>query len=432
MTTTVQDIPFTELAERFGTPLFVYDARVLAAQYERLRAGLDPAVELFYSLKANPNAAVCAYLHGLGAGAEVSSLAELLTAQRAGVPADDIVFPGPGKQPGELTACLDTGVHAVVCESIGELAALDELARIRAVRAPVAIRVNPSFSVRASTLAMGGKPRQFGIDEDQLSRDLLARFPNVDVLGIHVYLGTRLLDASVVVENTVRILDLAGSLADRLGLDLRLVDVGGGLGVPYFDGEQDLDLGALVPGLNGAFAAFRATRPGVRLIMELGRYLTAPAGTYLMRVRYTKTSQGRRFAITDGGTHHHMAAVGIGSFVKRDFPMFLASRTASRTASRAGTATDPWTIAGPLCTPNDTLGRNVALPALRPGDLIGVRQSGAYGPTASPGLFLSHGYPAEVLVHEGRAYLVRDRDEPADLLAKQHLPELPALVLEGT
>jgi diaminopimelate decarboxylase len=416
MTTTVQGIPFTELAQRFGTPLFVYDTEVLAGQYERLRAGLDPAVELFYSLKANPNAAVCAYLHGLGAGAEVSSLAELLTAQRAGVPADDIVFPGPGKQPGELSACLDTRVHAVVCESIGELAALDELARIRAVRAPVAIRVNPSFSVRASTLAMGGKPRQFGIDEDQLSRALLARFPNLDVLGIHVYLGTRLLDAGVVLENTVRILELAGSLADRLGLDLRLVDVGGGLGVPYFDGEEDLDLGTLVPGLNRAFAAFRATRPGVRLVMELGRYLTAPAGTYLMRVRYTKTSQGQRFAITDGGTHHHMAAVGIGSFVKRDFPMFLANRI--------GAATDRWTVAGPLCTPNDTLGRNIALPALRPGDLIGVRQSGAYGPTASPGLFLSHGYPAEVLVHEGRAYLIRDRDEPADLLAKQHLPEL--------
>jgi diaminopimelate decarboxylase len=428
MTTTVQGIPFTELAQRFGTPLFVYDTAVLAAQYEGLRAGLDPAVELFYSLKANPNAAVCAYLHGLGAGAEVSSLAELLTAQRAGVPAADTVFPGPGKPARELAACLDLGVHAVVCESVGELAALDELARIRAVRAPVAIRVNPSFTVRASTLAMGGKPRQFGIDEDQLSRDLLARFANLDVLGIHVYMGTRLLDAGVVVENTARILELAGSLADRLGLDLRLVDVGGGLGVPYFDGEADLDLGALVPGLNRAFAAFRATRPGVRLVMELGRYLTAPAGTYLMRVRYTKTSQGRRFAITDGGTHHHMAAVGIGSFVKRDFPMFLASRA----ASLPDPADDGWTVAGPLCTPNDTLGKNVALPALRPGDLIGVRQSGAYGPTASPGLFLSHGYPAEVLVHDGRAYLVRDRDEPADLLAKQHLPKLPALVLEGT
>ncbi len=194
--------------------------------------------------------------------------------------------------------------------------------------------------------------------------------------------------------------------------------------MPYFDGEADLDLDTLVPGLNRAFATFRAPHPGTRLVMELGRYLTAPAGTYLMRVRYTKTSQGQRFAITDGGTHHHMAAVGIGSFVKRDFPIFLASRG-------AGGERREWTIAGPLCTPNDTLGRHVALPELRPGDLIGVGQSGAYGPTASPGLFLSHGYPAEVLVHDGRAYLVRDRDEPTDLLAKQHVPPFLELALEA-
>jgi diaminopimelate decarboxylase len=423
---TVQGIAFTELAERFGTPLFVYDADVLAEQYGRLRAGLDPAVDLCYSLKANPNVAVCAVLRGLGAGAEVSSLAELHTALRAGVPASDVVFPGPGKSAAELAACLDTGVFAIVCESFGELALVDELASARGLRAPVAVRVNPEFSVRASTLAMGGKPRQFGIDEAQLwaeGHDLAHRFPNLDVMGLHVYMGTRLLEASVVIENTARILDLARDLIDTLGLPLRLVDVGGGLGVPYFAGEDELDLGTLVSGLNAAFGGFRHAHPDVRLIMELGRYLTAPAGTYLMSVRYLKTSMGERFAITDGGTHHHMAAVGIGSFVKRDFPMFLASR--------AGEGHDNWTVAGPLCTPNDTLGRHVVLPDLEPGDLIGVRQSGAYGPTASPGLFLSHGYPAEVLVHDGRAHLVRDRDDPADLLIKQHLPDLTALELEA-
>jgi diaminopimelate decarboxylase len=218
------------------------------------------------------------------------------------------------------------------------------------------------------------------------------------------------------VENTARILNLAGELAEVLDFPLRLVDVGGGLGVPYFDGEAELDTDVMISGLNNAFAGFVTRHAGTRVVMELGRYLTAPAGTYLVRVRYTKLSQDQRFAITDGGTHHHMAAVGIGSFVKRDFPMFLANRPATGD-------TYPWTVAGPLCTPNDTLGRHIELPELRPGDLIGVRQSGAYGPTASPGLFLSHGYPAEVLVHDGVAHLVRDRDRPVDLLARQHLPE---------
>lgn len=414
----VQGIPFTRLAEEFDTPLFVYDGEWLTDQYLGLRRRLDRSVDLFYSLKANPNVAICAHLHALGAGAEVSSLVELRTARRAGVPPQDIIFPGPGKSRAELTACLDEGIHAIVGESLGELALIDELARQRGTVARVAPRVNPNFSLKSATLAMGGKPRQFGIDEAHLREDpgRLRGYPGVDVIGVHVYMGTRILDAAVVVENTARILALAEELSTVQGFPLELVDIGGGLGVPYFDGEPELDLDALTGPLNEVIANFRDRHPATRLIMELGRYLVAPAGTYLMRVRYTKTSQGEDFAITDGGTHHHMAAVGIGSFVKRNFPMYLASRS----------STDPpteWTVTGPLCTPNDTVGRKVALPAVAVGDLVGVRASGAYGPTASPGLFLGHGYPAEVLVRDGVPYLVRDRDEPADLMDKQHLPE---------
>jgi diaminopimelate decarboxylase len=424
----VQGVAFSELARRYGTPLFVYDGAMLVERYRTLRERLDPAVDLCYSLKANPNVAVCALLHSLGAGAEVSSLSELHTALRAGVPSADIVFPGPGKSPDELVACLDAGVYAIVCESIGELDLVERLARERGTRARVAIRVNPEFSVRSTTLAMGGKPRQFGIDEAQLRHaggDFLRRYPHVDVIGVHIYMGTRLLDAGVVVENTTRILEVARDLANLLGFPLEFVDVGGGLGVPYFEGEADLDLDVLVSGLNRVFDGYRTGSPGTRLVMELGRYLVAPAGTYLVGVRYTKTSQGQRFAVTDGGTHHHLPAVGIGSFVKRDFPIFLANRDGR------GDEVAQWTVAGPLCTPNDTLGRSVELPELRTGDLIGVRYSGAYGPTASPVLFLGHGYPAEVLVHDGTAYLVHERDEPTDLLARQRLPDVLAPVPAG-
>jgi diaminopimelate decarboxylase len=415
----VQGIPVTDLAREYGTPLYIYDADRLVAQFTRLRARLDPALDIFYSLKANPSLAVCAMLGSLGAGAEVSSLAELVTAQRAGVDPTDIVVPGPGKSSVELAACLEAGVHAIICESFGELALLDALAGERGTLARVALRVNPGFAVKTSTLTMGGKPRQFGIDEDQLLRHgpLRVAYPHIRVVGVHVYMGTRILDPAVVVENTTRILALAEELADRLDFPLEVVDVGGGLGVPYFDGEPELDRDLLSAGVNPVVAAFRARHPRTRLIMELGRYLVADAGTYVVGVRYVKTSMGENFAVTDGGTHHHMAAVGIGSFVKRNFPIALLSRPADA-------APQPWTIAGPLCTPNDTLARNVELPPLRPGDLLGVRASGAYGPTASPGLFLSHGFPAEVLVHGGVAHLVRERDECADLLRKQRLPVL--------
>jgi diaminopimelate decarboxylase len=346
----------------------------------------------------------------------VSSLAELVTAGMAGVPAARTIFLGPGKSAEELAACLDRGVAVVVCESFSELDLLDAMARERGTRQKVLLRVNPAFSVKGSRLTMGGKPRQFGIDEDQLLADagLLSRWPSLTVTGVHAYLGTRILDEAVVAVNTERILDLAERVSTRLGLGLETVDIGGGLGIAYFDGERDIAVETLTTQLNPVFGAFRRRHPQTRILMELGRYLTALAGTYVVRVRYVKTSMGENFAIADGGTNHHMAAVGIGSFVKRNFPVSVLNRTDEPAA-------EDWNVTGPLCTPSDTLVKGARLPALHPGDLLGVARSGAYGPSASPVLFLSHGHPAEVLVSEGQAYLVRDRDTVADLLGKQHL-----------
>jgi diaminopimelate decarboxylase len=410
----VQGIGITELAEQFGTPLFVYDGEQLQGQYRGLRAVLHPAVDMFFSLKANPNLSVCAVLRAEGACAEVSSMTELLTALRAGVPPVDIIFLGPGKSRAELTACVREGIFAIVCESLGELALIDEIARAHGSVAPVALRVNPGFAVKGGGLTMGGRPRQFGIDEQQLldRPDLGRRHPNVRLMGVHAYLGTRILSEQVLAENTARILELAGRLAGALSFPLEMVDFGGGLGVAYFEGERDLDPALLAGLLNPEVAAFRDTHPETRLLMELGRYLTGPAGVYVVRVGYVKESMGESFAVADGGTNHHMAAIGIGSFVKRNFPMAVLNRLDEPAAG-------PWQVTGPLCTPNDTIGKNVQLPAVEPGDLIGVLRSGAYGPTASPGHFLSHGYPAEVLVHDGRPYLVRRRDEVEDLLATQ-------------
>lgn len=412
----VQGITVSELAREYGTPLYVYDGDALRDQFLGLRTRLHPKMEMFFSLKSNPNVSICALLHSLGARVEVSSLVELTTALRAGVKGEDIIFLGPGKSEEELRACLDEGVYAIVCESFGELELIDEAARARGMRANVALRVNPSFSIKGSGLTMGGKPRQFGIDEEQILADpgLATRFPGVRLMGVHAYMGTRILSEEVVLENTVRILELAERIATKLDFPLEVVDVGGGLGVAYFEGERDLDPDLLAGRLNPVVEEFARRYPDTRMIMELGRYLTAPSGTYVVRVRYVKTSMGERFAVADGGTNHHMAAVGIGSFVKRNFPMRLLNRIGEE-------PTEPWYVTGPLCTPNDTIGKGVPLPPVRTGDLLGVLRSGAYGPTASPVLFLSHGSPAEVLVKDGRHHLVRERDRVGDLLGRQHL-----------
>jgi diaminopimelate decarboxylase len=416
----VQGITVLELAERFGTPLYIYDGEIIARQYQGLRQRLHPSAEIFYSLKANPNISVCALLHSMGARAEVSSLTELITAQRAGVSAGDILFLGPGKSRTEITACVKEDV-TLICESLGELALIDQVAEELGSNARVLLRVNPSFSVKGGGLTMGGKPRQFGMDEAALlaAPDLARRHRSVRLRGFQAYLGTRFLSEDVVVQNTERILDLAEQLAQRLDIPLDMVDVGGGLGVAYFAGEHDLDPAVLTERINPVLARFHERHPDARLVMELGRYLVGPGGTYAVQIRYVKESMGERFAVADGGTNHHMAAVGIGSFVKRNFPM--------RLLNRSGTGSATWNVTGPLCTPNDTIGKAVELPDdLSPGDIVGVERSGAYGLTASPVQFLSHGSPAEVLVHEGRALLIRARDDADSLLAAQILHDFRA------
>jgi diaminopimelate decarboxylase len=275
---------------------------------------------------------------------------------------------------------------------------------------------------------MGGKPRQFGIDEAQVLSvgNLAKKYSHADVAGVQVYLGTRILDAEVVGKNTRYILDLADRVADSTGIRLDTVDIGGGLGVAYFDGEEDIDPADIAAQINPQLEAFAGSHPDTRLIMESGRYLAGKSGTYMIGVRYVKESMGERFAVADGGTHHHMAAVGIGSFVKRNFPAVLLSR-------RADQAGEPesWNVTGPLCTPNDSILKHAQLPPLEPGDLLGILCSGAYGPSASPGLFLSHGFPAEVLIVDGTAHLVRRRDEPEDLMKPQYLYR-SALPAEGS
>ncbi|MFW5418668.1 type III PLP-dependent enzyme [Nocardiopsis sp. CNT-189] len=418
----VQGVPASELARAFGTPLFVYDADVLEAAYTGLRDRLDPAIDILYSLKANPNVSVCSYLASLGAGAEVSSAAELRTALWAGVPPERILYLGPGKTRRELEECARAGLGAVVCESLEELRELDGIAAGLGDReVPVLLRVNPEFHTKGSGLAMGGKPRQFGIDAEALraAGGLIAGLRRARVQGFHVYMGTRFLNAGDIVHNTGRILGTVAELAEALGIGLRTVDFGGGFGVAYFDNETDPDLDALTSGINRAARDFLRDHPGCRLINELGRYLTATCGTYMVRALYVKESMGERFVVADGGTNHHMAAVGVGSFVKRNFPMRVLS-------PRRPGETGAYTVTGPLCTPNDVLGKRVVLPPVAPGDLLGVERSGAYGPSASPGLFLSHGFPGEVLVHDGTPHLVRVPDGEGDLLARQRLVDFAA------
>ena len=419
-----------QVASRFGTPAFVYDVDYMRRNFHVLRTKFTDAVDLLYSLKANPNAAIVDCLKGYGAGAEVSSHAELHTAIRVGVDPQSIIFVGPAKAGHEIADCIRFGIFAIVAESKDELHIIDSLAADLGEKQPVNVmlRVNPDFNSGGSGLTMSGKPRQFGIDVEQIPalRPTLARLALVKVIGFHMYMGTRYLEAAPIVENAENILALSIELACELGIMLKAVDVGGGFGVPYFSNESPLDTDAVAEGVNAAVSRFRHTHPQSRVIIELGRYLTAGCGAMVTTVRYKKVSRGETFAIVDGGTNLHMAAVGLGGFAKRAFPIVNLTRP-------VGEVEDKITVTGPLCTPSDTLARKSRLGNVQKGDILAVLCSGAYGPSASPTGFLSHGYPNEVLVDGENLHLIRARDDVSDIISAYRLPgDLPLPAQPGT
>jgi diaminopimelate decarboxylase len=402
------------IAERVGTPFYVFDAAIIREQYFKLKTAF-PSVDFFYSLKANPNLSVVAELVAAGMGCEVCSFLEFETASAAGVRSDRILFVGPAKSDQELERCVTTGIKAVVVESLAELERVNELACGLGRIQTVALRLNPDFHFPGARLSMSGRATQFGIDTAAID-DVLKqaqRHSNTRIDGIHVYMGTRILEPATIANNTRQILLLAGEVETKLGYRLEFVDIGGGFGVPYHEGETALDIDALAEELTPIIASYEASHPKTKICIELGRYMVATAGRFVASVRQTKATKGENFAICDGGSNVHSAAAGQGSLLRKNFPVSLIKRE-DREPSPG-----QWTITGPLCTPMDILGKDVLLDRPQAGDLICIHQSGAYGATASPVNFLGFGQPAEVMVDGEMITLVRQRASIDALLAEQ-------------
>ncbi|MBL9123195.1 MAG: type III PLP-dependent enzyme [Planctomycetaceae bacterium] len=410
-----------EIAARHGTPLFIYDQAAIARQLHLLRAALPERFDVFYSVKANPNQAFLRYFVAQGCGLEIASRGELYQALQAGCAPARIFFAGPGKTDADLAAALDHDLGEIHVESLPEARRLARLAHQRRTTAHIALRVNPAADVAGGGMRMGGKPAPFGVDEDQLDEVVAfaAESPWLALAGLHLYVGTQILDPELLLAQYQAALELARRIAPRLRGPLTTIDFGGGLGVPYFPHEKPLDLARLQEGLarmSEDIAADPVLRD-VRFVLEPGRFLVAEAGVYVSRVTDLKTSRGKTFVVTDGGMHHHLAASGnLGQTIKRNFPLAVINKLGQPESQVVD-------IVGPLCTPLDTLARSASLPPIEVGDLIGVFQAGAYARTASPLGFLSHAAPPEVLVAEGRDRLIRRRGNDEDFLADQILSE---------
>ncbi len=395
------------LAERFGTPFYLYSQRVLQTNWEAVRATYPAPFEIFYSMKANPHRAFLAFFLERGCGIEVASGGELTRALRAGCSPSRILYAGPGKSEEEITMALEARIGEIHVESLLELKRIEQRASAMDRPIDVAIRVNPAPQSTSSSMVMGGRPSPFGIDEEQLP-ELMAfakhlRFARC--AGIHLNTGTQWLDAHALLEQYRHGWELAAQLATQLPFGLKTVDFGGGLGIPYFAGEKRLDLAELHQGLVALLQSIEASgiQPRPRLLIEPGRFLVGECGLYVTRVVDVKISRGHRFVVLDGGMHHHAAGTGnFGQTLRRPFPLAVANRLDAL-------ANDQATIVGPLCTPLDTFARNIPWPEVIPGDLVVVFQSGAYAKTASPLEFLSHRRPAEVWIEADKTTVLEPR-----------------------
>lgn len=386
--------PLTELARAVGkTPFYAYDRSVINDQVAALRDALPPAVHLHYAIKANPMPEVVRHLAALTDGLDVASAGELQVALDTGIAPANISFAGPGKSKADLSAALAGGV-IINIESPGEMQRIAALAEASGIRPQVAIRVNPDFELKAAGMKMGSGPKPFGIDAEQVPAVLqaMASLP-LDFVGFHIFGGSQNLRAQAIIDAQTKTFELAFRLSRFAPTPVRWLNIGGGLGVPYFPGEERLDITPIANNLAALVAAADVQLPGAEIVLELGRYLVAEAGVYVCEIVDRKVSRGETFLITNGGLHHHLAASGnFGQVVRKNYPLCLGNRVADDACEMVN-------VVGPLCTPLDVLGHRVLLPAgAAPGDLIVVFQSGAYGLTASPLNFLNHPYPGEILV----------------------------------
>src|SRR5258708_1097221 len=278
-------LPVGAIAQRHGTPLFVYDSGILERKWSDLRQALPPEFGICYSVKANPHPEILSHFLAKGCGLEIASIGEFEQAVGAGCPIEKILFAGPGKTEAELEWVLRRGIGEIHAESPLEIERISTISRRIGGRARVAVRVNPGEDAQGGAMRMGGKPSPFGVDEESLAPllDRIASDSAIEFRGIHLFAGTQILDHAVLLNQYRKGIEIARLAASRFGRPLHTVDFGGGLGVPYFSHESELDLDGLRLGLEHLWKEVRndSLFVGTQFLIEPGRSLLAESGGFV-------------------------------------------------------------------------------------------------------------------------------------------------------
>jgi diaminopimelate decarboxylase len=381
------------LVARVGqTPFYVYDRAVLQARMAALRNELPATLKIHYAIKANPMPALVGFMAGLVDGLDVASAGELKVALDAGVCPREISFAGPGKRVSELRQAVAARV-LINLESFREVAVLEEISNALGVAARVAVRINPDFELKSSGMRMGGGPKPFGVDAEEVPR-LLQRLSKTGLQfeGFHLYAGSQNLNAQALCEAQNKAYELILRLGDKAPSPVLSLNLGGGFGIPYFAGETRLDVAQVGDNLSQLSQRAQTDFPHASLVIELGRYLVGEAGLYVARIVDRKVSRGHVFLVVDGGLHQHLSASGnFGQVIRKNYPLTIGNR-------QDAPAFETVSVVGPLCTPLDVVADHMVLPESQVDDWVVVYQSGAYGASASPQNFLGHPPCVEVLV----------------------------------
>ena len=399
-----ESVALSGVAERFGTPCYLYSRAALEAAFDEFRQELDGIDSMIcYAVKANSNIAVLNVFARLGAGFDIVSLGELKRVLAAGADPKKIVFSGVGKSAAEMAFALETGIYCFNVESAPELDRLNAVAGKLGKKAPISLRVNPNVDAKTHPyISTGLKENKFGVAyEDALTTyKKAAGLPNLEVTGIDCHIGSQLLDPAPFAEALEKLLQLIDQLRVN-GIELRHIDLGGGLGIRYKDEDEPSVKSYLQPLLH------ELKGRGLKIMLEPGRRLVGNAGVLLTRVEYLKPGEAKNFAIIDAAMNDLARPA-----------LYDAWHDIVPVVPRAG-ATQDWEIVGPICESSDFLGHKRAL-NIEPGDVLAVMSAGAYGMAMSSN-YNTRARAAEVMVDGAEVHLIRRRETIEELYALESL-----------
>jgi diaminopimelate decarboxylase len=400
-----------DIANQYGTPFYLYDLEDIFEKIRDIGNAFGNEIKLYYAIKANSNVELLKAIREKVDGLDISSYGEMEQSLLAGYSPQQLSFAGPGKTYEELEKAIKSGIGIISVESLREMEDIKGITSSIHKKVDIALRVNPTLLIKEFAIKMGGQATQFGIDEEKLDEAIDYLRKNEEHLnfkGIHVYSGTQCLNEEALVKNVDNVLEISKKLEKEYDLECSWINLGGGFGVSYHD-NQKLNIQTIAEGVKKAFKNYKEfTKGNPSFVCELGRYLVTEAGIYVTKVTSHKESRGKLYFILDGGMNHHLSASGnFGQIIKKNFMVKNLSNPNDKKVN--------CNLVGPLCTTLDILGRDIAVESPRVGDIIGFLNSGSYGFTSSPLLFLGHETPVELLAYNDEIKIIRNRKKLADL-----------------